>query len=53
MSKYSIFDCSIIHLPRINNRVGNITSVENLINIPFEVKRIYYLYDIPGGESRG
>ncbi|MEO6233227.1 MAG: FdtA/QdtA family cupin domain-containing protein, partial [Ferruginibacter sp.] len=42
-----------IHLPRINNRVGNITSVENLINIPFEVKRIYYLYDIPGGESRG
>ncbi len=53
MSKYSIFDCSIIHLPRIYNRVGNITSVENLINIPFEVKRIYYLYDIPGGESRG
>ena len=53
MKKYSIFDCSIIHLPRIHNRAGNITSVENSINIPFEVKRLYYLYDIPGGESRG
>ena len=51
--KYSIFDCSIIHLPRVHNRVGNITSVENMKNIPFETKRIYYLYDIPGGESRG
>ena len=53
MKKYSIFDCSIIHLPRVHNRVGNITSVENMKNIPFETKRIYYLYDIPGGESRG
>lgn len=53
MKKYSIFDCSIIHLPRVYNRVGNITAVENLKNIPFETKRIYYLYDIPGGESRG
>jgi uncharacterized RmlC-like cupin family protein len=33
--------------------LGNLTSIENLKNIPFEVKRIYYLYDIPGGESRG
>lgn len=53
MKKYSIFDCSIIHLPRVHNRVGNITSVENMKNIPFDTKRIYYLYDIPGGESRG
>ena len=53
MKKYSVFDCSIIHLPRVHNRAGNITSVENFINIPFEVKRIYYLFDIPGGESRG
>lgn len=53
MKSYSIFDCSIIHLPRIFNRSGNITPVENDVNIPFKVKRIYYLYDIPGGESRG
>lgn len=53
MSKYSIFDCNIIHLPKIHSRQGNITPVQNNLNIPFEVKRIYYLYDIPGGESRG
>jgi len=48
----TVFDCNIVHLPRIHNRAGNITPVENSIHIPFEVKRIYYLYDIPGGESR-
>ncbi|HSU49375.1 MAG TPA: FdtA/QdtA family cupin domain-containing protein [Segetibacter sp.] len=49
----SVFDCSIIKLPKINFRAGNITVVENSMEIPFEVKRIFYLYDIPGGESRG
>ena len=53
MKKYTVFDCSILHLPKIHSRQGNITPVENNINISFEVKRIYYLYDIPGGESRG
>jgi hypothetical protein len=53
MKKYSIFDCSIIHLPKIHSRQGNITPVQNNFTIPFEVRRIYYLYDIPGGESRG
>lgn len=53
MSQFSIFDCNIIHLPKIHSRQGNITPVQNNVNIPFEVKRIYYLYDIPGGESRG
>jgi hypothetical protein len=48
----TVFDCNIIHLARIHNRAGNITVVENQVNIPFDVKRIYYLYDIPGGESR-
>jgi hypothetical protein len=48
----TVFDCNIVHLPRIHNRAGNITPVENNIHVPFEVKRIYYLYDIPGGESR-
>jgi len=48
----TVFDCNIIHLPRIHDRAGNITPVENHLHIPFDVKRIYYLYDIPGGESR-
>jgi hypothetical protein len=49
----SVYDCSIIHLPKIHNRSGNITIVENFNTVPFDVKRIYYLYDIPGGETRG
>ena len=48
----TVFDCNIIHLRRIHNRAGNITPVENSIHVPFDVKRVYYLYDIPGGESR-
>jgi len=47
----TIFDCSLIQLNKIANRAGNITSVEG--NFPFEVKRVFYTYDIPGGESRG
>lgn len=49
----TVFDCSIILLPLIKNRAGNITPVHNSVDIPFVVKRIFYLYDIPGGESRG
>lgn len=48
----TVFDCNIIHLNKIHNRAGNITPVENNVHIPFAVKRVYYLYDIPGGESR-
>lgn len=54
MNKNSVYDCSIIELDRHHSdRKGNITVVENLTTIPFEVKRVYYLYDVPGGESRG
>ena len=49
----SVFDCSVITLPRIKNRAGNITPVHNDADIPFDVKRVFYLYDVPGGESRG
>jgi hypothetical protein len=52
-NRFTVFDCSIIHFPRIHNRAGNITSVQNGIEVPFGVKRVYYLYDVPGGESRG
>ena len=51
--KTTIYDSSIIYLPRIENRSGNITPIENCKDIPFCIKRIYYLYDVPGGESRG
>jgi hypothetical protein len=49
----SIFDCVVLPLSKIHNRAGNITIIEGGNNIPFPIKRIYYLYDIPGGESRG
>ncbi|MHC1776998.1 MAG: FdtA/QdtA family cupin domain-containing protein [Lentimicrobium sp.] len=51
--KSSIYDCVVLPLNKIHNRAGNITIVEGLKNVPFDVKRIYYLYDIPGGEDRG
>lgn len=53
MNNTNVYDCSIIELPKINNRAGNITPVYGLKNIPFEINRIYYLYDVPGGENRG
>ena len=49
----SVYDCVILPLSKIHNRAGNITIVEGQTNIPFNVRRIYYLYDIPGGEDRG
>lgn len=49
----SVYDCSLIKLPLIHFRAGNITPVHNDLEIPFAVSRIFYLYDIPGGESRG
>lgn len=53
MKKSSVYDCCIIPLNKVHNRAGNITVVEGNSDIPFETKRIYYLYDIPGGENRG
>lgn len=53
MIESTIYNCSVIELSRINKRSGNITVVENLQHIPFEVKRVYYLYDVPGGGERG
>jgi hypothetical protein len=53
MKKPTIYDCSIIKIPKINNRAGNISIVEGLKNLPFVPKRVFYLYDIPAGEARG
>ena len=52
--KYSVYDCGIIELDRHHSaRKGDISVVENGVTIPFDIKRIYYLYDVPGGVSRG
>lgn len=53
MKNSSVYDCHILQLNKIHNPAGNITIVEGENNIPFHISRIYYLYDIPGGESRG
>ena len=50
---YKVEDCLIIDLPKIHNESGNITVLENYKDIPFLVKRIYYLYDVPMGAERG
>lgn len=54
MEKYSVFDCSMVELDKHHSdRKGNLTVVENGETLPFDVKRVYYLYDVPGGENRG
>lgn len=54
IAKHTIYDCGIITLDRHHSqRKGDISVIENGETIPFDVKRIYYLYDVPGGESRG
>lgn len=51
--KASVFDCGVIDLGKINFAEGNLTVIENNSSFPFDVKRVFYLYDIAGGESRG
>jgi len=51
--KTTIEDCRLVDLGKVHNEAGNITVLENLKTVPFSVKRIYYLYDVPGGEARG
>lgn len=54
MSKHTtIADCKIIDLRKIQDPRGNLTPIESNMDVPFEIKRIFYLYDVPGGESRG
>lgn len=48
-----IRDCRIIDLPRVHDPRGNLTFIEGGRHVPFEIKRVFYLYDVPGGEDRG
>ena len=49
----SIEDCRIIELPKISDPRGNLSFIESGQHIPFDIKRVYYLYDVPGGSDRG
>ncbi len=54
MKKLTVGDCHLITLPKIPYfRAGNITPISNNQEIPFAIKRVFYIYDIPGGEDRG
>lgn len=49
----SLEQCRIIDLPKISDPRGNLTFIEGSRHVPFDIKRVYYLYDVPGGEQRG
>lgn len=53
MKQPTVYDCSVIELPKYHDREGNLTPVYSNVHVPFDIKRVFYLYDIPGGESRG
>lgn len=53
-NKYStVYDCTIVELPRTSSKSGSLTAVHSGVNLPFEIARVFYLYDIPGGVNRG
>ena len=53
MKNSTVYDCTVIEIDKHHHQKGNISVVENNETVPFDVKRVYYLYDVPGGESRG
>jgi dTDP-4-dehydrorhamnose 3,5-epimerase-like enzyme len=53
MNAASLADCRIIDLPKISDPRGNLTFLEGGKHIPFDIKRAYWIYDVPGGEKRG
>lgn len=53
MKKPTVYDCAVVELGKIENNKGNLTVVQPNQNVPFDIKRVFYLYDIPGGEARG
>lgn len=53
MQTSKISDCKLLDLPKIHGESGDITAINNLESIPFEIKRVYYLYDVPNRADRG
>ena len=52
-TEFNVDACKIITLPKISDPRGNLTFIEGHNHIPFDIKRVYYLYDVPGGAERG
>ena len=52
MKLSTVYNCSVLEIDKHHNTQGNISVIENNTTVPFDVKRVYYLYDVPGGESR-
>jgi hypothetical protein len=50
---HTVYDCSLVKFPRILDPRGNLTFVEQERHIPFKIARVYWIYDVPGGEQRG
>ena len=53
ISEYSVRDCHLVDLPKITDPRGNLTFIEGGRHVPFDIQRVYYLYDVPGGAERG
>ena len=53
IKKPTVYDCSVVELPKYMYEEGNLTWVERNVNVPFDLQRVFYLYDIPSGEARG
>lgn len=51
--KSTVYDCRLIYLPKIGDRNGHITAINGNEEIGFQINRVFYLFDIPAGESRG
>lgn len=49
----NVEECCIVNLPKITDPRGNLTFIEGSNHIPFDIRRVYYLYDVPGGSERG
>jgi len=49
----SLSDCKLVELPKMSDHRGNLTYIEGDVHVPFEIRRVYYLYDVPGGAERG
>ena len=49
----TVYNCSLISFPKIEDPRGNLTFIEQIRHIPFEIARVYWIYDVPGGEQRG
>ena len=53
MKTSTVFDCTLLNLEKNHQDKGNLTAVSNSLQLPFDIKRVYYLYDVPGGIGRG